>query len=226
MTSRAFVLAALLTACATADHSDNHITLQPDAGHGGTPIDAPPNTNPASDAPPSGCTTQTTDLLANGNLDGAPVGGGWTTKPIDPTYPIISPDMPPVYAAASAPNTAWMGGFAQTGANDSMYQDVTVPAGATQLRLTGSYLVLTAETGTTAKDRATVELRSTGGTAIESVLALDNTSNATAWTPLDHTFATASAGQTVRLYFSSSNTATNVTDFFYDSLQLVATHCD
>jgi len=226
MLSRVLVLATLLAGCATADRSDNHISLQPDAGHTPTvPKDAPDQANP-TDAAPAGCTTQMTDLLVNGSLDTTPNGTGWTEAPIDPTYPIIAPDMPTGYAPATAPNIAWLGGFAQAGANDSMYQDVAVPAGATQLQLTGSYLVLTAETGTTAKDKAIVELRTTSGTKIESVIALDNTQAGTAWTPLDHTFATASAGQTVRLYFSSSNTTTNVTDFFYDSLQLVATHCD
>jgi len=231
MQSRLFLVAVVLCGCATADKANDRSVTLVDAGQQPDPTppkDAPDHTNPPPgvDAAPAGCTTQMTDLLANGAFDATPKGTGWQTKPIDMNYPIVDSTMPTGYTPATSPNIAWLGGFAQAGANDEMYQDVHVPAGTTQLQLTGSYMVLTAETGTTAKDKATVELRTTAGTKIESVLALDNRSTATSWTPLDHTFATASAGQTVRLYFSSTNNTTNVTDFFYDSLQLVATHCD
>ncbi len=232
MLPRAVVVAALVTGCASAEVADRASPV--DAAEPPTqmidarvpiPVDGS-NVTPTVDAPPGGCTPMTSDLLSNGSMDGTPAGSGWTAMPIDSGYPVIAPDMPAGYSPDSSPNVAWMGGFAQTGATDSMYQDVTVPASTTSLVLTGSYMVLTAETGTTAKDKASVELRTTGGTKIESVLALDNTQATTGWMPLTYTFTHLSAGQTVRLYFTSSNNTTNVTDFFYDSLQLVATHCD
>ncbi len=231
MLSRAFVVAALLTGCATADRATDHNATLVDAADptsvdSRTPIPVDGHTTTTADAPPTGCTPMQTDLLANGGMDASPTGNGWTAAPIDPTYPIIAPQMPAGYSPNTTPNVAWMGGFAQAGATDTMYQDVTVPASTTSLVLTGSYMVLTSETGTTAKDKATVELRTTTGTTIEAVLSLDNRSTATSWTPLNHSFANPSVGQTVRLYFTSSNNTTLVTDFFYDSLQLVATHCD
>ncbi len=241
MFPRAFVIVALLSGCATADRENGQQVSLVDAANNNNnppPIDArnvtPPvdgHVNPPGvDAPSGGCTPMMDDLLANGNMDGSPAGTGWTATPADPMYPVIGSSMPASYSPDTAPNVAWMGGVPGNSATDSMYQDFTVPASTTSLVLTGSYMVLTSETGTTAKDKATVELRTTSGTKIESVTSLSNTSATTGWTPLNHTFTSLSAGQTVRLYFTStatsSTTTMNVTDFFFDSLQLVATHCD
>lgn len=219
-------------ACASATSGQDRVTVggdHPDAGtttHIDAPqtvnIDAPTQTTPVDSGSTGGCTTQMTELLVNGNFDGS---GGWQETDIDPNYPIVTGDALDGYPADTDPNQAWMGGFEKV-ATDALWQDVQVPASTTVLTLTGVYYVLTNETTSASKDTAKVELRTTSGTKIESVLSVNNASTATDWTPLDHTFTTVPAGQTVRLYFTSTNNATNATNFFYDTLSLVATHCD
>lgn len=181
-------------------------------------IDAP--ITPAIDAPPA-CTVTTTNLLANPSFDMTPIGMGWVQAPIDPMYPIITADGTLVQ---SAPNKAWMAGLARANANDTLYQDVTVPAGTTALALTGFYEVRTQEPFGV-YDRAKIELVQTGGTLIQQAFAKDNSNPTTAWTAIQFTFAAPYAGQTVRLRLSTASDSTDATSFFFDSLALTATSC-
>jgi len=220
--------AGLVTGCASAGspQQDNGV----DAG---VPVDAPrpidgPDTTPPIDAPitqpidaPPGCTMMNINLLANPAFDMTPVGMGWVQAPIDPLYPIITPDGTLVQ---SAPNKAWMGGLARANANDTLHQDFTVPAGATALRLAGHYEVRTQELFGV-YDRAKVELTQTSGTLIQQAFAVDNSSPTTAWTPLAFNFSTPHAGETVRLRLSTTSDTTDSTSFFFDSLSVTATVC-
>jgi hypothetical protein len=211
-----------------APHPDAPIDAapHPDA----PPIDAPPpiDAAPPVDAPIDACVPITTEVLANPVFDLTPAGTMWQQTPIDPTYPPITSDG---FAAQTAPYKAWMGGFeAQSlGLNtvtDVIYQDVTIPANTTQLVLTGFYVVGTTETGTTVYDTASVALLQTNGSPIETVMSLSNaTATAAAWQPFTHTFTANVSGQTVRLRITSTNDITNVTNFFFDTLSLKATHC-
>jgi len=218
-----------IAGCASAgsaleDGVDAAVGTTPDAPRS---IDAP-STTPPIDAPvtppvdsPPGCTTTQTNLLANPAFDMAPVGMGWVQAPIDPMFPIITPDGTLVQ---SAPNKAWMGGLARANANDTLYQEVTVPAGTTTLALTGFYEVRTQELFG-AYDRGKIELVQTGGTLIQQAFAIDNTNDTTAWTPLQFTFSAPHAGETVRIRLSTASDTTDATSFFFDSLALTATSC-
>jgi hypothetical protein len=227
----AFATAAgLVGGCASAGSAlDETVDAPP-----GTTVDAPPGTTvdapitPAIDAPitpaidaPAPCTVTTTNLLVNPSFDATPVGTGWVQTPIDPVYPIITADGTLVQ---SAPNKAWMAGIARANANDTLYQDVTVPAGATALALTGYYEIRTQELGGV-YDRAKIELVQTGGTLIQQAFAKDNSNATTAWTALQFTFATPHAGETIRLRLSTASDPTDSTSFFFDSLALNATVC-
>jgi len=220
--------AGLVTGCASAGapQQDNGV----DAGTGvdaPRPIDGPSTTppidapgNPPVDAPPA-CTMMNINLLTNPSFDMTPMGMGWVEAPIDPMYPIITADGTLVQ---SAPNKAWMGGLARANANDTLHQDITVPAGATALRLAGFYEVRTQELFGV-YDRAKIELVTTGGTLIQQAFAVDNNGDTTAWTPLAFNFSSAHAGQTVRLRLSTASDTTDSTSFFFDSLSVTATVC-
>ena len=182
-------------------------------------IDAP--ITPPIDAPPQ-CMVMTRNLLTNPSFDATPVGMGWVQAPIDPLYPIVTADG---MLVQSAPNKAWMAGLARANANDTLYQDVTVPAGSTALVLTGYYEIRTQELGTTAYDNAKVELVQTGGALIQQALGRSNANATTAWTAFQFTFATPHAGETVRLRLSTASDSTYSTSFFFDSLALTATYC-
>lgn len=224
--------AGLVSGCASAGSA---LDEQVDAAPGKPTIDAPPGTptvdapitpaidapiTPAIDAPPP-CTVMTRNLLTNPSFDLTPVGTGWVEAPIDPLYPIVTADGTLVH---SAPNKAWMAGFARANANDTLHQDVAVPAGTTALALTGFYEIRTQEVGV-AVDRAKIELVQTGGTLIQQAFAKDNTNGTTTWTALQFTFAAPHAGQTVRLRLSTASNSTNATSFYFDSLALTATYC-
>lgn len=225
-------LAFAVTGCASAGSA-----LESDAGGGGgggrvdggsdpipnvdaaPPIDAPP----LVDAPP-GCTPMTTQLLVNGNFDAPTMGMGWTSTPINATYPIVTADGT---LKETAPNIAWMGGWAQAAPNtDELHQDVMIPAGTTMLSLTGYYQIRTGELFDFLPiDFIDVQLTTTTGTMLESVLALDNGDKTTQWTPISKTFAQPFAGQMVRLHVTTDGDSTDATSFFLDSLVLTATKC-
>jgi hypothetical protein len=192
-------------------------------------IDARSPDGSASEPDAPACVTVTTELLANGNFDGTPEGTGWTETPIDPGFPIITQDDGGSgVVEKSAPDKVWLGGFAQAGADDQMFQDVVIPAGTTELHLTGFYWVKSGETGAAKNDTASLQVTTTAGAVIDPVETLDNTVVHTDWQPIDHAVpgAAALSGQTIRLKFASHNNGTLTTSFWFDSLSLQATHCE
>ncbi len=194
-------------------------------------IDAMPDAMPDAvpDAAPDAfvCVPVTTQLLANPSFDLAPMGTGWTQMPIDPAYPPITDQDGP--AEQSAPYKVWMGGIVAPTVGgtvtDIVYQDVVVPANTTQLVLTGYYLVGTQETGTTAYDTGSLAFTQTSGTQIVAVNSFSNLTPVAAWTAINFTVPQNLSGQTIRLRMTSSNDDSFVTNFFFDSFALNATHC-
>jgi hypothetical protein len=208
---------------------DGTIEGHPDAPFDARP-DAPPDARP--DAPPDACVPQTTELLQNPVFDLTPAGTLWTQTPIDPNYPPITSDLNQAggFAAQTAPYKVWLGGFVSSGVGsvvtDIVYQDVTIPAGTTQLVLTGYMQVGTGETTTGVYDTASLDLQQTNGTPIENVESLTNNSGTNnSWVAISHNFTAIPVGQTVRLRMTSSNDYSNATAFLFDTFSLKATHC-
>jgi hypothetical protein len=192
-------------------------------GHPDARPDAPPDARPLDAYV---CTTHVTQLLGNPTFDLA-AAAPWVQVNIDNAFPVITADG---FASQSAPNKAWMGGFAGTDigaatATDQLYQDVMVPAGTSSLVLTMQYASGTTETGTTVNDRADVSLVKTDGTPLENVISLTNVGTVGTWTPASKTFTGNYSGQTVRLRFTSTNSASNHSNFFFDTIALTATYC-
>ncbi|MBS1119473.1 MAG: hypothetical protein H6Q90_1701 [Deltaproteobacteria bacterium] len=177
-------------------------------------------------APP--CTMIASELLVNGSFDASPEGTGWTATPVDPGFPLITQDDAASGVVEKSPlDKVWLGGFAQANADDQMFQDVVIPAGTSELRVTGFYWTKTGDSATVKNDTATLQVTSTTGTVIDPVVALDNTVVHTDWQPLDHAVPGAAglSGQTVRIKFASHNNTTLTTSFWFDTLSLQATHC-
>ncbi len=198
-------------------------------------LDAPPDAmvdamadaavDAAVDAAPDACVPQTTQLLVNPVFDLSPVGTGWTQTVIDPMYPLIT-DQDGI-VEQTAPYKAWLGGLvAPSGSvTDVLYQDVAIPAGTTQLVLTGYYEVRSAESSTGTYDTASIAATQTSGTPIVTINSFSNRTPTTTWTAINHTFTQNLSGQTIRLRMTSSNDFSNATSFYFDSLSLSATHC-
>lgn len=177
---------------------------------------------------PDACVPVVTQLLANPVFDLTPQGTGWQATPIDPAFPLITDQ--DGATELSAPFKAWLGGFVAPNigqsVTDVLYQDVTIPAGTTQLTFTGYYAVGTQETTTTATyDTGSIGFTQTSGTPIVTLNSFSNLTPTTQWVLITYTFPQNMSGQTIRLRMTSSNDFSNVTNFFFDSFALDATHC-
>jgi hypothetical protein len=145
---------------------------------------------------------------------------------INSSYPLITAmDGSSGPAEHSPPYKAWLGGFNGNGVTDVLHQDFAIPAATTQLVFTGFYQVRTDETSSsTAYDTASVALVQTGGTLIETALAVSNLTPRSTWTAFAHTFTQDVSGQTVRLRLTSRSDTSRPTSFYFDTLALTATH--
>ena len=212
---------ASVAACATAGPGQDQPTdaPPPQGSDSAPPIDAPPPP-PQIDA---SCAPIEMELLNNGNFDTSPPGTGWTEVPIVAGDQLVTAGSDAGLTADTAPDVAWMGGYERSGGNtDALYQDVTIPAGATTLVLAGNYRVASLELGGSF-DVATVQLASTSNTSLESALDIDNSDVTDAWTPFSKTFSTTHAGETVRVRLTTTGDESYRTAFFFDSLSLAAT---
>lgn len=167
------------------------------------------------------CTMVDSELLTNGNFDSGPTVG-WHEVQFDSE--LIVTNLPQAGAYG-----AWLGSYAQT-ASDKLYQDVAIPAGTTALTLSGYWLVGTQDSTTIAYDFSHVGLAqaNAGEATIESALTLSNVnqSGTSTYNAFSHSFnVTGLAGTTVRFKLDSQSDVTLLTNFFYDTLSLKATHC-
>jgi hypothetical protein len=213
---------------------DPMVDARPDAPVMQQMPDAPP-----PPPPPDACVPAAIEKLTNPVFDLTPNGMGWVDGRDPATnmlsggpYPIISPN-PAGVAAHSAPNKAWFGGAAGNEVTpakatlvDTLHQDIMIPAGATNVVVTGYYIVGTTEPATTtAFDTFKIDLVQTNGTLIENVISLSNLTSASTFTQFSKAITANVAGQTIRLRGTSINDNLYRTNFFVDSLSLKATHC-
>jgi len=233
----------LLAACLLAGCASGRAAIDPpDAGGGNTSPDAKvwrdgsimiePQPDAAvmqqSDAAVVQPSCHDQQLLLNPVLDLNPSGMGWTQLNIDNAAPIITGD--DGIAEHSAPFKAWMGGleafdYGASSVTDVLYQDLTVPANTTVLRVTGQYEVRTAEVEGIAYDSAQLALTQTNGTPLQVITDLTNLTPTTAWTAIDQAAAQNLSGQTVRLRITTTNDVIDPTSFYFDTLAVTATIC-
>lgn len=198
------------------------------------PVDAPPD---APSIQMDACVPMMTELLASPSFDATPQGLGWIQLPVPnavggPYYPITN--FGP--ASHSAPFHALLGGLAGEDCSpvastitDQVYQDVVIPAGTTQLVMTGQYIIGTMEPNLDGMvyDRGELGLVETSGAPIEVAIGGTNLTSVAAWTPFSKTFANpaALAGRTIRVRATHTGDVSYNTNFFFDTLSLRATHC-
>ncbi len=231
---RAALAACVLVGCASGRPNDQ----APDASVGGGPdakvwrdgsIEGTPDAHNVVVTPDAyQCQPQQKQLMTNPVLDLNPSGMGWVQQNIDNLAPIITGD--DGVPEHSPPFKAWLGGlegydYGYYSLSDVLYQDVTIPAGATELRLTGQWDMLTLETEVGVFDSAQLALVQLDGTPIESVLTLTNETVSIGWNAIDHAFAAPHAGETVRVRMTSTNDVYYATSFFFDTLAITATVC-
>jgi len=109
-------------------------------------------------------------------------------------------------------------------ANDdsSVYQGITLPAGASSATLTFWRFIYTQDEMTNPWDYLKVEARDSGGTVLATLLTLDNRNAGPSWvkSTVDLMAYPALFGKTIRLAFHATNDVALPTSFYIDDVKL------
>jgi hypothetical protein len=165
-----------------------------------------------SEKVPAGCT----NLIVNGTFEG---DGGWISIVGKGEDNLIETELP-----HTGSRSAWLGG---TDKEPIMYiyQDVRIPANATQVQL-AYYRLIHEETsgvsGLFADDaRFTVLAANTKGDVIGTIEELNSSNGDDTWSQAQFDLSQL-AGKTVRLAFHAENPKGNISSFFVDDVILLA----
>jgi hypothetical protein len=169
---------------------------------------------------PTSCTPVTKQILLNPKFDSAPTGVHWTQNPSDPRVSIVA--APP--AGVSAPSAPYVAYFGQLiGAVDEMSQQITIPATATAIVVSGTRGVLSRDNVVAAS--FIMGLRDSAGN--ESILlALSNLDRTNNYVNFTYTAPTALAGQTVVLSMRSQSDDISENGFLVDNMAVNVTTCE
>jgi aminopeptidase S len=176
-------------------------------------VTAPP------DAGGVGCTSTNLNLLTNSDFE-AGSNGMWT-EVSGGGFTIVTDEASG--AAHSGAFVGWLGGYLS--GVDELYQDIVIPADATDLAISGQSLVATEETSG-AWDIADMQIRNTSGSILETVTSWSNSDadGTNDWHAFSKNLADYS-GQTVRVYMRSQTDGSLNTSFLVDTMALTATVC-
>lgn len=117
-------------------------------------------------------------------------------------------------------NLAWLGGQGVS-ATEQLYQQISIPAAAYQVKLSFYMAIKTAETGNTAKDKLQLQVANTSGTVLATLATYSNL-NANSNYQLYTLDLSAYRGQTVRLVLKMTEDARLQTSFLVDKLSVSA----
>jgi hypothetical protein len=118
--------------------------------------------------------------------------------------------------------------FAQVGRRDSVQngisQALTVPAWATSLRLSGQHCFVTNDSDTTRDDVVSLFLLDAEGVELETLLTASNAEigGICNWTGFSLTAAASHAGEEIQIALVATADGSEVTAFWFDDLELVA----
>jgi hypothetical protein len=113
---------------------------------------------------------------------------------------------------------AYLGGV--NNADDTLAQQVALPADAMTITLTAWWAIATEEAGV-GFDRMIASLRRPDGALLADLFTVDSSSTANVWDQAELD-VTNYRGQTVILQFHATTDASNLTDFYLDDISLVA----
>ena len=112
----------------------------------------------------------------------------------------------------------WLDGYG-TKHTDTASQTVTIPSGKTSATLSYYLHIDTAETGSTAYDKLTVQVLNSSGTVLKTLATYSNVNAATGYAV--HTASLAAyVGQTVTIKFTGTEDSSNQTSFVLDDVTL------
>jgi hypothetical protein len=171
--------------------------------------DAAGNSRDASVAFSVSNTAPATELVLNPSFGSGVTN--WTA-----TAGVITNDA--AFAARTGSWKAWLLGYGSA-RTDSVYQTIAIPAGSGAATLRFWLAIDTEETGSTAYDTLSVQVRSTANAVLRTLATYSN-ANASGY--VQRSFdVTAYRGQTVRVYFGGSEDGSLATSFVVDDVSLV-----
>lgn len=189
-------------------------TPPPGATNTNTPTPVPPTaTRTNTPVPPTATNTPTggcANVIVNGGFES---GSASWTESSSGGYELIDTTRPHTGAYS-----AYLGGY--NNGTDSVYQTVSIPAGATSANLSyWSYMTSSEGTGTP-YDYLYVEVRSTSGALLGTLKTQNNTGTRGAWLQTTNLSLLPWKGQTVRVQFRATTDSSLVTSFFVDDVVL------
>jgi Zn-dependent metalloprotease len=187
----------------------------------GSAQSTPPKTTPTSQGkkqpvPTQNTPTGCTNLIVNGTFEG---DGGWVSIVGKGKGDLIETELP-----HTGSRSAWLGGTDKEPIN-YIYQDVKIPANATQVQL-AYYRLIHEETsglsGLFAADaQFSVLAATTKGDVLSAIEELVSSAGDDEWAQAEFDLSTL-AGKTIRLAFHAENPTGNISSFFVDDVMLLA----
>ncbi|HEX8118646.1 MAG TPA: hypothetical protein VF521_15330, partial [Pyrinomonadaceae bacterium] len=169
---------------------------------------------PSDAAPAAPSPNAVTQLLGNPGFE----NGSASPAPWVPTAGIIDS------SASEAPHSgawkAWLDGYGTTH-TDTLYQQVTIPSGATATLTFWLHIDSAETTTTTAFDRLTVQVRNSSNTVLSTLATYSNLNKAAGYS--QKTFNLSSfQGQTIRVFLTGAEDSSLQTSFVVDDFALNA----
>jgi hypothetical protein len=151
-------------------------------------------------------------LVTNGGFESG--SSSWTA-----TSGVITNDSS--VSARTGSYKAWLNGYGSAH-TDSLYQTITIPAGATTVTLNFWLKVLSDETTTSnAYDTLKVQVRNTSNSVLSTLATYSNLNKGTSFVQRSFNLA-AWKGQTVRIYFEGIEGSTVATSFIVDDVSVTS----
>ena len=176
------------------------------------PLMAPPaDAAPAPAAPSPNVLTQ---LLGNPGFE----NGSANPAPWVPTAGVI--DSSTAEPAHSGAWKAWLDGYGTTH-TDTLYQQVTIPSGATATLTFWLHIDTAETTTTTAFDTLKVQIRNSSNTVLSTLATYSNLNKAAGYTQKSFDLSSFQ-GQTIRVFLTGTEDSSLQTSFVVDDFQLNA----
>jgi hypothetical protein len=113
---------------------------------------------------------------------------------------------------------AWLGGTVSS--TDNLYQDVAIPANASQVQLRFWYRIATQEQLASDFDVLTITVESTSGTRLATLATFSNADASGSYQRAGPYDLSAYKGQAIRLHLTATNDFSNATSFYIDDVSL------
>ena len=168
----------------------------------------------------------TTQVFNNAGFESAYSASDWTATYIGTSHVFRTTTTVPVGPHAGSYKTS-LGAYNGTyyhNQTDTIYQTVAIPATTSSATLSFWYYIVTQETtASTAYDKLTITVESTGGTVLATPLVLSNLNKTAAWTQKTGLDLSAYKGQTVVIKFKVTTDSSLGTGFMLDDMALNVT---